>query len=93
MTPEEFTAALDELCLTQAVLARLLSVDKSTVNRWAKKTGATGAVEQCMRAWRRKPITLAEALTHYVQDGAGDEAEKQAAARCGWKLTRWLLRT
>lgn len=93
MTPQEFTAALDELCLTQVVLALLFGADKSTVNRWANKTGATGSVEQCIRAWRRKPITLAEALAHYVHDGAGDEAEKQAAARCGVNLTRRLLRT
>lgn len=69
----------------------------SALNMYAEEMGYLGYSDMChevdMRAWRRKPITLAEALAYYVQSDAGDESEKQAAARCGGKLTRRLLRT
>lgn len=54
MTPNEFRRSLEELQLSQAGAAVLLSVSSRSVRRWAEESGdIPGSVEQAIRAWLR----------------------------------------
>lgn len=52
MTRQDFDSLLDELGLSQAEAARLLSVDARTIRRWADDPAdMPGPAEQALRAW------------------------------------------
>lgn len=62
MTPNDFTAALDDFGLSQKAFARLTGMHTTTVSRWA--TGVLPVplwAERLMDAWGRCPEALAAA--------------------------------
>lgn len=57
----EFTAALDELGLSQAAFARLTGYDKQTVNRWATNyRQIPPAIPVIMKLLLNDPTRIAE---------------------------------
>lgn len=59
MTPNDFTAALDDLGLSQKAFARLTGMHTTTVSRWATGVHPTPhMVMLLLDAWERCPEAL-----------------------------------